>query len=207
MKYNYKDYYKKYDMSGIINIGTGIVKVHNIFDVLPDFMKQADCLFIDVPGRQNDLSSYYTKAGLTSKVDYNSFFNRLFECIDAIGPNKLFIEVFKDFKDKYIDACKQRYKYVKIYDSFYFNNKNNKCWIIHSSNENIDIPLHNIDEEKAIERICDIIGFDCIGDLLMGQGLVGYYANKYNRKFVGTELNKKRLAVLLERINTNNIKV
>ena len=37
----------------------------------------------------------------------------------------------------------------------------------------------------------------------MGQGLVGWYANQAGKRFVGTELNPKRLAVLVESIETN----
>jgi hypothetical protein len=36
----------------------------------------------------------------------------------------------------------------------------------------------------------------------MGRGLVGFYAHSDGRQFVGTELNYKRLAVLIERVKT-----
>ena len=45
--WEYGDYCQKYNMSGEIQIGTGIVKVHNIFDELPAFMKSADCVFCE----------------------------------------------------------------------------------------------------------------------------------------------------------------
>ena len=47
--------------------------------------------------------------------------------------------------------------------------------------------------------------YKIIGDLCMGRGLVGFYANKYNRPFVGIEFNKKRLAVLVHRINVGKL--
>lgn len=37
-------------------------------------------------------------------------------------------------------------------------------------------------------------------DLCMGRGLVGYHAWKARRRFVGTELNPRRLACLLDRV-------
>ena len=37
----------------------------------------------------------------------------------------------------------------------------------------------------------------------MGQGLVGWNAYKNGKKFVGTEINKKRLAVLVDKIEAN----
>ena len=57
-----------------------------------------------------------------------------------------------------------------------------------------------MDEENIIEWICENEEFECIGDLCMGKGLVGINAHKNGKRFVGTELNHKRLSVLLEKI-------
>ena len=204
-KWEYNEVYKKYDMTGNIKIGTGIVKVHNIFDKLPKFMLQADCLFCDPPCSLGNINTFYTKA---ERNDYQSsylpFVNRFFECIDEIKPHKVFIEVFKTNKELFIEKLSQRYKYTFIYSSKYYNNSKNKCWIIQAQNEPI-IPfdIDGKDEEKIIQFICKNIDYNCIADLCMGRGLVGYYSNMYNKKFVGTELNLKRLAVLLKRIKEN----
>lgn len=40
-KWEYGEFYKKYNMEGEISVGTGTVKVHDIFNPLPDFMKKA----------------------------------------------------------------------------------------------------------------------------------------------------------------------
>lgn len=37
------------------------------------------------------------------------------------------------------------------------------------------------------------------------RGMVGYYSNAAGKPFVGTELNKKRLAVLMERKRTEKL--
>lgn len=203
--FNYRDFYLKYDLSGEINIGTGIVKVHDIFDQLPEFMKQADCLFIDPPCSHGNFKSFYTKADKQIRMDITSFNNRLFELIDEIKPNRIFIEVFKSNKDiieKYLD---HRYKNISVHKSFYYSKESNTCWILQANNDDIYYDIPYLDEEKVIEYICKNVEFNCIGDLCMGKGLVGFYANKYNKKFVGTELNNKRLACLIEHINLNKI--
>lgn len=53
-------------------------------------------------------------------------------------------------------------------------------------------------QEKVIRYICNYHSYNCIGDLCMGTGLVGKYAFLNRKKFVGIELNKKRLALLVE---------
>lgn len=204
---NYHDIYKKYDMAGKIHIGTGIVKVHDIFDPIPAFMKQADVIFSDPPCNDINLSTFYNKAELEKRTDdFADFRNRLFEVIEEINPKYLFLEVFKSNKEAFLGYCKEHYKNVKICNSWYYSNPDNKCYIIVASNEELpNIDLDNIDEAKAIRKICKELEFECIADPCMGKGLVGYWANKHGKKFVGTELNYKRLACLIDRINNGKL--
>lgn len=193
-------------MEGEIHIGNGVVKVHDIFDDLPAFMKQADCLFIDPPCNEGNLKSFYTKADLEKRNSIVKFNNRLFELIDEINPKHLFIEVFKSNFDEIFAKLNERYgTNMTVFESYYYGKATNKCWIFYASLEDINFEIPLLDEEKAIEHICKNLDFECIGDLCMGKGLVGFYANKYNKKFVGTELNKKRLACLIEHINQGKI--
>lgn len=205
-KFEYRGFYQKYDMTNEINIGTGIVKVHDVFDELPDFMLKADCLFIDPPCNEGNLKSFYTKADLEKRNSILKFNNRLFDLIDKINPKHLFIEVFKSNFDEIFVKLNERYGTdMTVFESYYYGNKNNKCWIFYASLEDINFEIPLIDEEKAVEFICKNLDFNCIGDLCMGKGLVGFYANKHGKRFVGTELNKKRLACLIEHINQNKI--
>jgi len=204
-KWEYRSFYKKYKMDKEIKIGTGVVKVHDIFNPLPKFMQNADVIFTDPPCSQSNIRSFYTKADLELTNDYKLFVNRFFECIKKINPQMVFFEVFKSNKDAFVEKTKSIYKFVKVYDSYYYNNRKNVCWILQGSNVDFDLKINNINEDKFIEHICKTIDFNCIGDLCMGMGLVGFYANKYGKKFVGTELNKKRLACLIEHINQNKV--
>lgn len=205
-KFEYKGFYQNYDMSSEIKIGSGTIKVHDIFDELPEFMKQADCLFIDPPCNEGNLKSFYTKADLQKRESILNFNNRLFELIDEINPKHLFIEVFKSNFDEVFSKLNERYGTdMTVFESYYYGKTKNKCWIFYASLDDIKFQMPTMDEEKAIEFICKNLDFKCIGDLCMGKGLVGFYANKYKKNFVGTELNKKRLACLIEHINQDKI--
>lgn len=65
--WDYKEFYKKYDMNGEIEIGTGKIKVHDIFYPLPNFMKQADFIFSDPPCSLININTFYTKADIKEK--------------------------------------------------------------------------------------------------------------------------------------------
>lgn len=204
--YKYGDLYKKYDMEGDIHIGNGILRVHDIFNPIPEFMKRADAVFSDPPCSLSNINSFYSKADIDERQkSYQPFYQRFWEVIDEINPKYLFLEVFKSNRDSFIEACKSRYKNVMVHESMYYNKSSNKCWIIQASNEPLqDLDFSGIDEEKAIEKICRDSEYSCIADPCMGKGLVAFYANKYGRRFAGTELNKYRLAVCLERLTTGN---
>lgn len=205
-KWNYGGYAEKYNMDGDIHVGTGVVRVHDIFNPLPAFMRGADVIFCDPPYNQSCLKSYYTKAGLDEKPDsFESFFFRLFECLEEISPRIVVLEVGQKQAPMYEYFLKNRYANVESRESYYYGNKKNKCVILFASNTPIpacllDMPF--MDEEKVIEYICKNLEYDCIGDLCMGKGLVAYYSNKYGKPFVGTELNPNRLAVCVERVTT-----
>jgi hypothetical protein len=122
-----------------------------------------------------------------------------------IKPNILFLEIGKEFLSIFIERCKLIYRYVTFYNSFYYNKKDNKCYIIHATNDFKNKKykwLEDVDEEKVIKWICENIDFDCIGDLCMGKGLVGKHAYLNNKSFVGIDINPKRLAVLVDFIKS-----
>lgn len=205
MKFEYGGHYKDYDMSGDIEIGTGIVRAHDIFQMLPHFMKKADCIFVDPPCSNGNLKSFYTKNEQILRNSYTDFLMRLFECIDEISPHTLFFEVFKQNKKIVETFIKSKFPHFKEFNNFYDGRRDRKCWILVGSNQEIKIDLEDIDQHDAIEKICKEADFNCIGDLCMGRGTLGFYANKYKRPFVGTELNYKRLANLLKSIEKGGI--
>lgn len=202
-KYNHGNLYLKYNMDGDIKIGTGIVKVHDIFNPLPHFMLEADVVFSDPPYNQSALSGYYSKADMEKKQKFSDFFNIFMQRVREIDPKILILEIGAPQEQMYLDALSD-YKNVISKEELYYNR--GQCKILVASNETIPDFLLNlpegIDEEKIIEMICKELDYKCIADLCMGTGLVGFYSNKYGKSFAGTELNKKRLAVLLERITT-----
>lgn len=204
-KWEYGGVYKKHDMSGIIELQGGTLKVHNIFDPLPEFMKKADCIFCDPPCSKGNLNTFYTKADRDDyQASYEPFTVRFFECIDEIKPKKLFIEAFKSNLDRFLKECQARYKYVKYYSTTYYHKASNVCWIIVASDEPFSYDFDGLDEEDIIYWIGKNVEYECIGDLCMGTGLVGKSALKAGKPFVGTELNAKRLALLVDYVKNNS---
>lgn len=213
MNYEYKGLYKNYDMTGEIKIGTGIVKVHDITQPMPEFMFQADTVFCDPPCSRGNIRSFYTKAG---KIADNNTLDDLniaiFNYLAELKPKICFIETFKSNTDFFISCLKELFPRTETIKSTYYHRQENKCYITAAWKEDFDfditkwIKLAGTDEQEVIRWICQNKDFECISDPCMGLGLVGWYANKCGKKFVGTELNPKRLAVLVDGITTGKYK-
>lgn len=214
-KWNYGGFAEKYIMTGDIHIGTGTVRVHDIFDPTPDFMKFADIVFVDPPCSKGNMRSFYTKAGMDMTDEYEDFERRLWEVIDEIAPTAVYMEVFASNFDTHVKAMQSRFKQFACCASTYYHKAANQCWIIAGSNDDdfltpqqVMASAKSIDEEDFIEALCMMLPKEkTIADPCMGRGLVGFFAHKYDKRFFGTELNVHRLAVLLERINEGKLKV
>ncbi|HUM43781.1 MAG TPA: hypothetical protein PKI14_12610 [Fervidobacterium sp.] len=203
-KWNYGDAYKRYPLTNEpYEFPDGsIVKVHDIFNPLPDFMKKADLMFVDPPWNLSNLNTFYTKADKIDehKDSFEAFYKRLFECIGEIKPHTCYVEIGKEYLADFIVDMRKQYKHVTFYNSSYYHDKNKICYIVRGSKNFKKPKLDYMDEENIIEWICANEDYECIGDLCIGRGLVAVNAYKNNKRFVGTELNHKRLSVLVENI-------
>lgn len=182
--------------------GTGTVAVHNLFEQrLPAFLQQADALFVDPPWNLGNLNSFYTKAGRSDyQTDYDRFADRLFTCIGEIAPTVCYLEIgnqqVTQFKIRLHDAG---YGCVDCWPVTYY--RKHPCWLLKGSHTpHTGRDFSGMDEERCIEAIAHEEQYACLGDLCMGRGLIGWYAWRAQRSFVGSELNPRRLAVLLARI-------
>lgn len=204
--WDYGDAYIRHPIAPgqVARFGNGsAVMVNNIFDPLPGFMCDADLLFVDPPWNLGNLNTFYTKAERDDKqTDFAEFYRRLFWCIGEIAPKTAYIEVGKEYLADFIQEARTLYRYVTFYNSSYYHKAQNMCYVIRGSHKRRTLPLDYMDEEDIIAWVCEHEEYSCIADPCIGRGLVAVGATKSGRAFVGTELNHKRLSVLIERVVT-----
>jgi hypothetical protein len=188
-----------------IRIGTGTVQVHDIFDPLPDFMREANVIYTDPPWNLSNLNNFARKAGRERFPSFELFYHRLFACIAEIRPSEAFVEVGKQHLRDFSRQMNRLYPEVTVYNNFYY--RVNPSHIVHGSVKPEKYPLEGLDDDDAVRWVCQHVEYDCIGDLCMGQGITGWCANSSGRKFVGTELNQGRLQVLIRRITEGKFNV
>lgn len=183
------------------------MKVHDIFERLPAFMLTADTIFVDPPWNQGNMSSFYTKADLKTDRTFVELLSRVHECIREITPQTVFLEIGKEYLADVIVALSKIYPRVMFYNNTYYKRRDNKCYIVHAGHKAKRYKeLEDMDEADAIAWICKNHPFEIIGDFCMGLGLVAINAAKNKKKFVGTELNHKRLSATVEAIHKIGLK-
>ncbi len=203
-KWNYGDAYLRHPIEkgrAVFPDGSCLM-VNNIFSPLPDFMRQADLLFVDPPWNKGNMTSFYTKADMMPPAEtYEDFYARLFACIKGISPEVCYLEIGKEHLADFVVEMRKLYKKVTFYNSSYYHKRDNRCYVVRGWKRGKPPRLDDMDEEDIIEWVCQHETYQCIGDLCMGRGLVAVNAYKSGKQFVGAELNHKRLSVALKTLS------
>lgn len=181
------------------------VAAHNLFDPLPDWMR-ADLLFVDPPWSQGNLTAFYTKADRTDYPNFRDFTDCLFERIEQIGPVTAYIEIGNQSVDEWERRLAAIYPCVQRWPVVYYR-KHPTNLLRGSRSGPIDYDYAGIDEARCIQILAKLERYQVIADLCMGRGLVGLAAYRADHRFVGTELNPRRLAVLLDKLEKLGAKV
>lgn len=177
------------------------ITIADITNGLPDFSKKADCVFIDPAGNKGVLKAYYTKAEKACPVhSFDEFVTYIKSCIEQIKPERIFVECFARNKNQILPMVESLFPNVKVYNNTYYHSKKNECWIIQGSKQPEDWGLDGMDEWDAVFKICKEVPFNAITDFFLGQGLVAEAAYEAGKVFYGSDMNRNRLAVAINRI-------
>lgn len=202
MKWLYGDSWERYPIAPgeVWGLPDGSrVAVHNLYDPLPRWLR-ADLLFVDPPWNLGNLNCFYTKVGRTDyRTDFNEFADTLFERLADIGPQTAYIEIGNQAVDDWEARLRTQFAHVQRWPVCYYR-KHPTNLLRGSQQELLDYDYSGIDEARCIQILTMIEHYATIADPCMGRGLVGLAAYRSGHRFVGTELNPRRLAVLLDRL-------
>jgi hypothetical protein len=131
-QWEYGKLYKKFNIRvgeiWMVDNGAGIIKGHDIFNPLPEFMLDADLILCDPPWNLGNLNTFYTKAEKRHehKKKFSLFYNQLFKQIDYINPSTLYIEIGLQYFDVFLNEVTKRYSFVQSWDTTYYKKNPNK---------------------------------------------------------------------------------
>lgn len=211
----YGDSWEKFPINDdeVGQAGKNIVAVRDLTktDHLEFFgQQQFDMSYVDPPWNTGNINSFYTKAGFAERREFDVFIIQLLKLVKRYSP-----------RVNYLEMGSQNLEYVRTAISHLGGNisnvwnikyyKKHPCHLIRYGfieNGRIDFDFTGLDDDfTPMFAIQHEENINTVLDLCTGRGLTGRTAFSLGKTFFGTELNKRRLACLLEFYNQNNLSI
>ena len=178
--------------------GQSKIAVADVRNPLPAFMQDADMIYCDPPWSKGNANSFVTKAGQDTYVsDFKDFMYALFERIAWINPEVCYLEIGKQHVEDFNERLGKIFPAIQTWPITYYKKK--PCYLIRGGPEAIKADFSGMDEENTPQATIEIENPNYVADLCTGRGLTLLAAARHGANFVGTELNKRRLAVAIDR--------
>lgn len=174
------------------------VMVYDIYDEFPGLVSQADMIYVDPPWNTGNINSFYTKAKIPLRREFSQFTDRMFDLIKYVLPSVTFIEMGYQHGPLVKAKLSEMYPFVNEWDITYYNRGKNL--LIRGSDKGTTTDYKGLDDEVTPEHAILSEKPECVLDFCMGLGCTGLTAYKHGTRFIGLELNKRRLANLMNDI-------
>ena len=173
------------------------IAVADIRDQLP-FEIKAGMVYMDSPWNKGNVNSFITKAEMNSYIDsFEYFMDCLFCQISKIDPSVCYLEIGKQHKADFRSRMSELFSCVEEWEILYY--KKNPCYLIRGANNTTEADFTGLDDEVTPLKAIQAEQPSSVADLCTGRGLTLLAAHKFGARFYGTELNKRRLAVAIDR--------
>lgn len=202
MRHRYGDAWEKFPIRRgevWVEVGTGSkVAVWDLFDGLPGFMLEADLVYTDPPWNTGNMRSFYTKAGMITLATFVGFTRILFDRISAIAASACYLEIGGQELGVFKSCMALIYPVVQVWPVTYY--RKNPSWLLRGGQDGIEVDFAGADDMNTPQLAMEAEEFSCVADLCMGRGLTAVTAHRLGKRFVGTELNQRRLACAIEKV-------
>lgn len=173
-------------------------------------IKEFDMSYIDPPWNTGNINSFYTKAGLDERKQFNTFIIKLISLIKVHSPKVNYMEMGKQNKDFVINEIeKAGGKVTNEWKITYYQKY--PCYLLRytfSNSPAVNIDFSGLDDDDTpILAIKSELNVKNVLDLCTGRGLTGRTAQSLGISFYGTELNKRRIACLIDYFSQLNLPI
>lgn len=174
------------------------VAVHDLRDPLPAFMDRADMVYCDPPWSQGNANSFVTKAGMDSYVDgFGGFLDLLFDRVARLDPRVCYLEMGRQHLADVETRMEALFPCVESWEIVYY--KKHPCHLIRGGEAPATTLFTGMDDTVTPGAAIAAEQPGTVADLCTGRGSTMLAAHTYGARFIGTELNRRRLAVAIDR--------
>lgn len=201
-EWKYGDSWEKYPINKgevwIEKRTNSYVAVLDLFDGLSDFMLEADLIYTDSPWNTGNMRGFYTKSGQKTRKTFYEFGETLFNHLASLAAPVCYLEIGKQNVDVFMKRLADIYPCIQSWPITYY--RKNPSWLVRGGFEKTTFNFSGMDDMDTPKAVMENEEFSTVADLCMGRGLTAITAFNMNKRFVGVELNKRRLAVAIEKV-------
>ena len=196
---SYGNYWEKYPIEDgeTYTFGASKICVSDITKRLPDFMLAADMIYSDTPWSLGNINMFNSKAGREHMAGFAEFYTPLFSHIKRIAPRVCYLEIGKQELGRFRDMLGGLYGVVQQWEIVYYNKY--PCYLLRGGASAIDFDFIGMDDAETPRAAVRADDPAVVGDFCTGRGLTGLAALGEGKRFVGCEMNKRKLAVFIHR--------
>ena len=177
-----------------------MISVHDILNSFPEYMLDADLVYSDPPWNLGNANTFHTKNDSGYYINsFSEFYNSFFNLIQKINPLVCYVEIGKQNLKIFQDKISELFPVVQSWEITYY--RKSPCYLIRGGQLESSFDFTGKDDEQTPLLAIQNESCNCIADLCTGRGLTAVAAYQMGKRFVGTELNKRRLAVTIERVS------
>lgn len=215
MKWQYGDSWEKYPIVEGEIWGhfpcDSMIAVHDLRNPLPDamlcshFFRHVDLLYCDPPWSQGNANSFITKAGMDSYISgFDTFLDALFGQIRDLRPGTCYLEMGSLHLTDVKSRMGALYPFIQSWPITYY--RKNPCHLIRGGPDFSQEDFSGLDDEQTPATAIKAEHPSTVADLCTGRGLTLLAAHANGARFFGIELNKRRLAVAIDRAAKQGIR-
>jgi DNA modification methylase len=174
------------------------VMVRDLREETPDFITNVDMIYMDPPWNQGNVNSFVTKAGLNTHISsFNGFMETLFNKIYAINAPVCYLEIGKQYLEEFKSRLNVKYPAIQEWEITYY--KKHPMFLIRGGNGSTSADFTGMDDDDTPFAAIKTERPNTVLDFCTGRGTTMRASHANGARFYGTELNKRRLAVAIER--------
>ncbi len=174
------------------------VTVHDLREGPPGYMLRTEMVYCDPPWSLGNANAFITKAGMDSYLrGFDEFMDALFKCIEAISPVVCYLEIGRQHERDFAERLGVLFPSVQEWQITYYRRQ--PCFLLRGGRTPVSRDFSGLDDEDTPFAAIEAEGPGSVADPCTGRGLTLLAAHKHGTRFLGSELNRRRLAVALDR--------
>lgn len=160
----------------------------------PNFLRVADMIYCDPPWNIGILNTFNSKANKDYTDNFSEFYIHLFNSIREIEAKVCYLEMGEKNMIIFKNELSKIYPCVQVWSVAYCGNK--PSYLLRGSSSYSEFDYTGMDDMFTPHEAIKNENPKIVTDLCTGSGLTAISSFRNKCKFVGTELNKRKLAWL-----------